>query len=87
MADKPKELTPEQQEACKIANAAGFINQLVTDGRPDPEKKEARKTVTLEEAGTLYKQACAYQAAIEAQVPKVIENIRAHLKETQAKAA
>ena len=79
---EPNKITPEQQEAFKIANAAGFINQLVTDGRPDPEKKGARKAVTMDEASTLYKQACTFHSTIEAQVPKVIENIREHLKAT-----
>jgi hypothetical protein len=79
MAEEQK-ITPEQQQLLKRANTAGFIQQLVTDGRPNPDKKGERLPVTVDEASTLFKQAESFWRLVEEQKPHVKDTIRAHLK-------
>lgn len=84
MAEENKELTPEQLQNIKLANTAGFIQHLVTDGIPDPEKKGSRKPVTVEEATALYKKAESFWNKVAEQKPKVKETIMGFLKEPAA---
>lgn len=84
--NKPVELTPEQTQMLKTANARGFIAQLVADGIPDPAHPGQTKTCTVEQATELYVKAAKYQEAVNTGAQKVKETIRESLKAEPAKA-
>ncbi len=62
-------LTPEQIEAAKVANAHGFINQRIHDAGRTPE--EAQQDL---------QKAYAFNEKVAGQIPKVKEVVREHLK-------
>ncbi len=71
--------TPEQTQQLKQANAHGFINQLVTEGIPDPANPGKTKSCSVEEATDLYRKAANYQAKVGEQAEKVKGTIRESL--------
>ncbi len=73
----PIKLTPEQEQALKVANAHGFINQRVHDAGRTPEQAQE----DLKRAYTIYER---HEAKLASEIPKVIEVVRSHIKSTAA---
>lgn len=70
------QVTAEQIQAAKVANATGFVNQRIHDAGRTPE--EAQQDL---------KTAYAYHEKVASQIPKVVEVVREHLKAAAALAA
>ncbi len=66
-------LTPEQLQAAKIANAEGFINQRIHDAGRTPEQAQED-----------LKKAFSVNEKIASQIPKIQEVVRGHLKAAAA---